>query len=321
MPMRALVFDGQLQLAERSQPSLGPDEALVRPILAGICNTDQEIVNGYMGFEGILGHEFVGHVVQGPERWIGKRVVGEINFGCGRCCWCSQGLSRHCPERRVLGILNAAGVFAQFVALPVANLHEVPETVADELAVFTEPLAAAFEILEQVDVSSGISALVLGDGKLGLLIAQVLARAGAKVLTVGRHAAHLAVLQARGIGAVLESVWAPCPSPLVVEATGTAAGFALAVKATAPRGTLLIKSTVAQPDNVDLSPIVINEITVVGSRCGPFKPALAALDAGEIDVRSLIEAEFPLSRGLEAFDRAAEPGALKVLLRNDFEGC
>lgn len=314
--MRALAFDGQAaRLVERPEPSVGAGQALVRVHLAGICRTDLELVKGYMGFRGVLGHEFVGEVVAGADAWRGRRVVGEINFGCGRCAACLAGLGRHCPTRQVMGILGADGAFADLVCLPAANLHEVPGGVADEDAVFAEPLAAAYEILEQVHVAPGASVVVLGDGKLGLLVAQVLARTGASLLAVGRHEDKLAVLRRRGIAAVHVDAWDRRRADVVVEATGTASGFEQAVAATRPRGTLVLKSTVAEGAPLNLAPLVIDEITVVGSRCGPFAPALRALADGAVDVRSLVMAEIPLARGVEGLELAARPGATKVLLR------
>jgi threonine dehydrogenase-like Zn-dependent dehydrogenase len=288
--------------------------AVVRVRLAGLCNTDLEITKGYMGFTGVLGHEFVGTVDQGPADWVGKRVVGEINFACGSCSFCARGLRRHCPTRQVMGILGADGAFAEYVAVPLANLHRVPDEVSDETAVFTEPLAAAFEILEQVHLQPGTECVVLGDGKLGLLVAQVLFQAGARVLAVGRHEEKLAILRRRGIETVCGAQWNEAAADLVVEATGSAAGFGLALRVTRPRGTLVVKSTVTDTAALNLAQIVINEITLVGSRCGNFTPALRALEVGSVDVRPLISARLPLRAGIDALRLAAEPGVLKVLL-------
>ena len=313
--MRALHWDGTAaRVVDHPTPTVAGDMALVRVHLAGICNTDLELVKGYMNFRGVLGHEFVGTVDEGPEGWRGRRVVGEINFACGRCATCASGLRRHCPQRRVMGILAADGTFAELVAVPVANLHAVPDAVPDEAAVFTEPLAAAFEILEQVHVQPGTQAVVLGDGKLGLLVAQVLHQAGARVLAVGRHAEKLALLARRGIETISADRWRGAPVDLVVEASGTAAGFQAAVAATRPRGTLVLKSTVAAVAALNLAPLVINEITVTGSRCGDFHPAVQALAAGTIDVRALISARFALQDAPAALQCAASRGTLKVLL-------
>jgi threonine dehydrogenase-like Zn-dependent dehydrogenase len=313
--MRALCFDGtRLAVRDLPRPEADDASALVQVRLAGVCNTDIELVKGYLGFRGVLGHEFVGTVAEGPASLLGERVVAEINFACGACAHCSAGLGRHCPSRDVMGILRADGAFAEFVRVPIANLHPVPAGIPDELAVFAEPLAAAFEILEQVRVEPGIDCIVLGDGKLGLLAAQVLQAAGADVLAVGRHPEKLAVLRRRGIATRLASDAALGPASLVVEATGSALGFARAVAALRPRGTLVLKSTHAEQPAVDLAPLVIHELHVIGSRCGPFPPALRALETDAVDVRSLIHARVPLARADEALRRAAEPGVLKVLI-------
>lgn len=313
--MRALHFDGRAaRVVDRAEPEVAGGMALVRPTLAGVCNTDLELVKGYMGFRGVLGHEFVGVVDDGPDAWRGRRVVAEINFACGRCETCRRGLGRHCPARRVMGIQEADGALADFVRVPLENLHAVPDAVSDERAVFTEPLAAAFEVLEQVRVEPGSDCLVLGDGKLGLLVAQVLQGAGARVRAVGRHPEKLALLSRRGIETVHERDFTPAPWPLVIEATGSARGFQMAVASTRPRGTLVLKSTVAEHPNVDLAPLVIHEIQVVGSRCGPFAPALRALAEDVIDLTPLIHDRIPLARADTALHRAAEPGALKVLV-------
>jgi threonine dehydrogenase-like Zn-dependent dehydrogenase len=314
--MQALRWDGSaLLVADLPRPTADGATAVVHVRLAGVCNTDLELTRGYMGFRGVLGHEFVGTVADGPAAWGGRRVVGEINFGCGRCEWCARDLGRHCPTRRVMGILNADGAFAEFVAVPAANLHAVPDGVTDDAAVFVEPLAAAFEILEQVRIAREQRCVVLGDGKLGLLAAQVLALTGARVLAVGKHDAKLAILTRRGIETVRLDRWDRARADVVVEATGSAAGFALAAAATRPRGTLVLKSTVAAETSLRLAPLVIDEITVVGSRCGPFAPALRALAEGRVDVTSLIAAEYGLGDGLAALRHAAEPGVTKVLLR------
>lgn len=316
--MRALTYDGTTaQVLDRPAPSLVPGTALVRMIRAGVCNTDLEIVRGYMGFRGVLGHELFGEVVEGPDAWRGKRVASEINFACGVCPACVSGLGRHCPTRTVMGILGADGAFAELVRVPVENLHEVPEGVSADAAAFLEPLAAAFEILEQVHVRPGLACTVLGDGKLGLLAAQVLHQAGAQVLAVGKHAEKLAILARRGIATVALDAWTRAPADLVVEATGTAKGFEAAIAATKPRGTLVLKSTVADGVQLDLAPIVINEITVVGSRCGSFAPAIRALESGSVDVTSLVSARYPLRDAAEALRRAAAGGVLKVLLEGE----
>ena len=316
--MQAVVWDGSvISVRERPTPEPQSDMAIVAVTLAGVCSTDLEIARGYMDFRGILGHELVGVVEEGPEEWLGRRVVSEINFACGTCPTCREGLGRHCPTRRVMGILEADGAFAERVAVPIANLHAVPDGVRDEDAVFSEPLAAAFEILEQLTIEPRQRVLVLGDGKLGLLVAQVLERAGAKVHAVGRHPEKLAILDARGIETSLASEFQPAKNMDVsVEATGSVAGFDTAAAATRPRGTIVLKTTLAGRHEIDLAPVVIDEIQVLGSRCGPFEPALAALASGEIDAASLVSEEVDLARGADALRRAAETGVLKVLIRS-----
>lgn len=313
--MQALFFDGaEVRLTARPEPLADAATAVVHVALAGICSTDLELIKGYMSFRGVLGHEFTGVVVDGPSEWRGRRVVGEINFACGRCAFCQRGLRRHCPNRRVMGIAGADGAFAEFVAVPAANLHAVPDSVPNEVAVFAEPVAAAFEVLEQVPVARAAEAVVLGDGKLGLLVAQVLHQAGARVRAVGKHPEKLAILRRRGIETTTLAEWDRASADLVVEATGSAEGFALAVAATRPRGTVVLKSTIAEAVHLHTAPLVINEITVIGSRCGSFPPALRALEAGSVDVRSLISAREPLRDGVEALRLASCPGVLKVLL-------
>jgi len=313
--MRALVFDGsRTSVQDVPTPDLAPDSALVRVTLAGICNTDLELVKGYMAFRGVLGHEFVGVVEDGPPEWRGQRVVGEINFACESCPICHEGLQRHCPSRRVMGILEADGSFAEYVNVPIANLHTVPEGVPDDVAVFAEPVAAAFEVLEQVHVMPNQDCVVIGDGKLGLLVAQVLRHAGAQVLAVGHHPENLEILAKRDIETIAASDWAPGSASLVVDATGSTEGLGLAVAATRPRGTVVLKSTTATKTNLDLSRLVVDEIRVVGSRCGPFPPALRALETSSIDVRSLVSHRAALKDADAALEQAAKPGQLKVLL-------
>jgi len=313
--MRALTYDGKTAVvSDVPKPELAPDSALVRVTVAGICNTDIELVKGYMAFRGILGHEFVGLVEEGPEEWRGERVVGEINFACQSCPICYEGLQRHCPSRRVMGIVDADGSFAEYVNVPIANLHTVPASVSDNVAVFAEPLAAAYEVLEQVHVMPNQECLVLGDGKLGLLVAQVLRQAGAQVLVVGHHEKNLDILTQRDIRTVREQDWNPSLYSLVVDATGSVGGLQKALAATRPRGTVVLKSTTATKARLDLSALVVNEIRVVGSRCGPFPPALRALETGSIDVASLISHRTSLANCDEALRRAGDRGQLKVLV-------
>jgi threonine dehydrogenase-like Zn-dependent dehydrogenase len=313
--MRALYWDGSAaRVIDRPTPTAGPGTAVVRVVWAGVCSTDLQLTRGYMSFKGTLGHEFVGRVVEGPAEWMGKRVVGEINFGCGACSDCQRGMARHCARRTVMGILDADGAFAEMIEVPVENLHEVPEGVRDEAAVFVEPLAAAFEILEQIHVPPGTECTVLGDGRLGLLVAQVLHQAGARVLVVGKHAVKLGFLSKRGISTTMLDGWSKKKADVVVEATGTAAGFAAAVAATRPRGKLVLKSTVAGAPSADLAPVVVQEISVIGSRCGSFAPALRALKVGSVDVMPLISGRVPLREAERALEMAARPGMLKVLI-------
>ncbi len=289
--------------------------ALIKVRLAGVCSTDRQILQGYMNFTGVLGHEFVGTVSAGPEQLIGQRVVGEINFGCGDCENCRRDLSRHCSQRRVMGILNADGAFAEYVAVPVRNLHAVAESICDEEAVFTEPLAAAFEILTQISLDPGDQVLVLGDGKLGNLCAQVMRLTGAKVTALGKHSEKLALIKKAGVRTILLDDWRSRPFDVVVEATGAASGLELALSAVRPRGTLILKSTIAAAHRVSLAPLVVNEINLIGSRCGPFADALEALAAKQVSVTPLIEKVYALDDGVAALQHAARPETNKVLLK------
>lgn len=316
--MKALFWDGGNLRLERSYPVPKRDKgtALVQVHLAGICSTDLQIFKGYMGFKGVPGHEFVGTVSEGPGDLIGRRVVGEINFACGKCDSCRDNLTRHCPNRRVMGILGADGSFAEHVVLPAKNLHVVPDNVADEAAVFTEPLAAAFEILEQVEIRSADEVLVFGDGKLGLLCAQVLHLSGARVTVVGRHEKKLGILKGLGIRALPLSDFGPRLADVVVEATGSTTGLKMALASVRPRGKLVLKSTVAEEHTLSLAPLVIHEVTLIGSRCGAFPPALDALAQKKVAVTPLIDKIYPLADGVEAAAHAGRAGTLKILLRN-----
>ena len=315
--MRAIWFDGETPLLRDDLPTpvAAPGEAVVAVRLAGVCKTDLEILKGYMGFVGVLGHEFVGEVVEGPGEWLGKRVVAEINCASPGTRGAPREVRNHDPERTVLGIDGRDGCFAERIAVPVENLLAVPDHVTDEQAVLVEPLAAAFEIAEQVDLSSFASAVVLGDGRLGLLCAMVLAGGIADVTVVGKHPGKLALAARRGIPTVLLDDYAPAKdAPLVVEATGSAAGLDLAMRAVRPRGTIVLKSTIAAESGVNLAPLVIDEVTVVGSRCGPFDVALSALADGSIDPTDLITARYPLSEGQRALGAAEDGRNLKVLV-------
>lgn len=321
--MVAVVTEGRgrAELGSRPVPEPGPGEALIRVRLAGICRTDIELVAGYMAYQGVLGHEFVGQVVAAPgaAEWVGRRVVGEINIPCGDCDMCHLGLGKHCWRIRTLGINGWDGAFADFLRLPVANLHQVPDGVDDQAAVFTEPLAAALEILESVHVRPTDRVAVVGDGKLGLLAAQVLALLPCRLLAVGRHREKLRILEEVGISTITADAASSREEwigrcDVVVEATGRPGGFELASRLVRPRGTLVLKTTIHDPIRFDTADAVVREVRVVGSRCGPFEPALRLLASGRIRVEGLIAAAYPLNRAPEALAAAAEPGALKVLL-------
>jgi alcohol dehydrogenase len=317
--MQALVFDEKLELVKNmAKPSPAEGEALIKVLMAGICNTDLEIERGYMGFKGVLGHEFVGLVeeVNGADHGlIGKRVVGDINCGCGKCSFCLQGMNNHCPERVTVGIDRKNGCLAEHLTMPVGNLFIVPASVSDEEAVFAEPLAAAFEILEQVHIKPTDLAAVLGDGKLGLLIALVLKQSQADLFLIGKHPHKLAIAAGQKIKtALLGDLPRRRLFNLVVEATGSVDGFELAQELLKPRGTLVLKSTVAGSKNFNLTSLVLNEITVIGSRCGPFPPALRALENKAIDVRPLISKVYSSDKALEAFEAARAKDSLKVLV-------
>ncbi len=317
--MRALwLEDGRLQLREDVPiPTPAAGKALIRVRMAGICGTDLEMVQGYYPFNGILGHEFVGEVVDAPgaAEWVGRRVVGEINITCGHCRFCRRGLLRHCENRTVLGILGHDGAFADYLVLPLRNLHPVPDSVPDEMAVFTEPVAAALEVVEQVHIRPDQPILVVGTGRLGQLIARVLVLTGAEVHGVARRERAAALLRAHDVRPIAPNAVPEAAYPLVVEATGTPEGLALAQRAVEPRGRVVLKSTYAQPRPLNLSPVVVAELTLVGSRCGPFAPALRLFRRGLLDPRDLITARYPLSQGLRAMEHAAEPGVFKVLLQ------
>ena len=315
--MKALVFDSQLRIEDQRKPVASGRECLIRLLKAGICNTDLEITKGYFGFTGVLGHEFVGIVESSPTAsLVGKRVVGEINAACQICRYCQKGLQRHCPERTVLGILRRDGAFREFLTLPEENLHVVPETISDEEAVFTEPVAAACEILDQVSIGPEQQVAVLGDGKLGLLISMVLNSTGCQLTLVGKHPAKMAVVEdyplqrlaievARGLDRSFD---------VVVEATGSPQGWELALRLVKPRGTVVLKSTFHGQISFNPAPLVVDEITVIGSRCGRFEAALALLAKKTIHPVRLLQHTLPLQEGLRAFELAKQPGVLKVLL-------
>jgi threonine dehydrogenase-like Zn-dependent dehydrogenase len=335
--MKALRYENRkLSVAEISKPE--PDgEAVVRVTLSGICNTDLEIARGYAGFQGTLGHEFVGVIEELPDGALarrsgtaqspetlptrglvpGVRVVGEINAGCGQCDLCRAGDPRHCVCRTVLGIVGRDGAHAEFLKLPLVNLIPVPDEIPDHRAVFTEPLAAACGILERVSITEDTTVAVIGDGKLGLLCAQVIATAMAKVMLIGKHESKLQIARRRGIETILadKTTSRTRHFDVVIEASGSPSGFSLALDLLHPRGLLVLKSTFQGPTEMDAARIVVDEISVIGSRCGRFAPALDLLKTNAIDVDGLIGEEFKLADGVAAMHRAAEPGVLKVLLR------
>nr|BBH91611.1 alcohol dehydrogenase [Thermosporothrix sp. COM3] len=331
--MRALVYQDSTLRLEQQYPCPEPieGEALIRVLLTGICNTDLEILRGYMDFQGIPGHEFVGLVedIYGDavrERYahlLGQRVVGEINAPCRQvtCEFCRQGIFTHCPRRTTLGIVQRNGAFAEYLTLPVENLYPVPETVSDEEAIFVEPLAANFELLEQIHLKPTETALILGDGKMGQLAAQVLSLIGCEVVMVGKHQEKLQLAEEHGVTGYLLTDPASFQlendrrADLVVECTGSASGLALAQRLVKARGVIALKSTVAEQSQLHLAQIVIDEIRVQGSRCGPFAPALRALKQHRLNVRPLISASYSLHEGVHAFAHASQRGALKILLK------
>jgi threonine dehydrogenase-like Zn-dependent dehydrogenase len=314
--MKGLWLENQqLQLkTDLPIPEPSTEEALVRVLQAGVCNTDLELLRGYYPYKGILGHEFVGVVEQGPEHLINQRVVGEINAVCGQCRFCLGGSPTHCENRTVLGIVNRNGAFADYLTLPVTNLHPVPDNVSTDVATFTEPLAAALEIQQQISIDKNQRVLVIGDGKLGQLVAQTLALTGCDLLVIGRHPEKLANLAARGIKTGLETAVTQRSFDIAVECTGNPEGFDLARRSLYPRGILVLKSTYAGKLTLDASALVVDEITVIGSRCGPFAPALELLEKGQVDVEPLIQGRYPLEKALQAFETAQRRGVLKVLV-------
>ncbi len=322
--MKAIVFDENLKLDknyEKPVPQKG--EALIKVSLAGICNTDFEITKGYMGYKGILGHEFVGVVEEINDKdksLLGKRVVAEISYGCHKpdCEWCNQGLVRHCPDRHTIGIWRKDGCFAEYITLPLEVLFEVPENVSNEQVVFVEPLAAACEILEQLHIQPIQKVLVQGDGKLGLTTALTLNAFNYDVTLVGKHQNKLDIAKAQGVKTILLDDLDVKPEwEVVVEATGSISGFETAMALTKPRGTLVLKSTVAGSKEFNLAPIVINEITVLGSRCGQFKPALRLLENNRIDFKSFISGIYSVDDAIEAFEKNKDKDTLKVLIKFD----
>jgi len=314
--MLAICYDGNVKLeTDRARPRPSRSEVLIEVRKAGICSTDLEVAKGYMAFSGVMGHEFVGTVVAGSRLWKGKRVVAEINCVCGRCDLCRGGLSNHCRHRTVLGIDGRDGCFAEYLTVPVRNLHEVPEAVSDAEAVFVEPLASALQVVRQVKITASNEVIVLGDGRLGQLLVRVLKGRVQRTVMVGRHPAKLEAAEKQGIQTIHEKDFVPkAGAAFVVDATGRAEGFELAMRTVRPRGTLVLKSTFAAGGEMNLTPLVLNEVTVVGSRCGPFPDAIRAIASRSVDVSALISAEYPLRDGLVALREAARGDRLKVLL-------
>ncbi|UCH80996.1 MAG: alcohol dehydrogenase catalytic domain-containing protein [Nitrospiraceae bacterium] len=314
--MRALVFNKTLKYKSNyKDPVPRKGEALIRITHAGICNTDLEITRGYMGFQGVPGHEFVGVVEECKKKGLaGKRVVGEININCGTCPECQNNLGNHCRNRSVLGILNKDGVFAEYLTLPVNNLHTLPSTVSDEEAVFIEPLASAFELLEQIDINSSHKVCVLGDGKLGMLVSQVLASTGCDLIVSGHHREKLSILDEMDIKTTRNVPLMHFQFDIVVDCTGSKTGIETALDIVKPKGTVVVKTTSAKKGNVDLNKVVVNEITLMGSRCGPFPPAIKAISERHVDLYPMVSRKFPLEDGIKAFQYASQRGSLKVLI-------
>ncbi len=314
--MRAVVFNRELSYQPNyPAPNPAEGECLVQVRLAGICATDLHLTRGYMDFSGVLGHEMVGTVLEGPTDWTGKRVVCEINHVCGQCKLCQSGLSNHCKNRTVMGIAGRDGCFADLVTVNQKNLHLVPDSVSDEEAVFVEPLAAAYQVLAQSFIDSRTSVSVVGAGRLGLLVAQVLATKGCNLTVVGRNPNKLLLCEKKGVQAIhVDELVARQDRDVVVECSGSPAGMKVAMELVRPRGTIILKSTCADNEALDLAPIVVNEISVVGSRCGPFGEALNALAREAIEVRSMISKTFPIEDAIKAFDAAADPRNIKTLL-------
>jgi len=314
--MLALVFDEILKLEDVPVPERKENDSLIQVKYAGICNTDIEIVKGYMGFHGILGHEFTGIIKESSnKKLIGKRVVGEINIGCGKCRYCLGEISRHCPDRSVLGIQNRNGVFAEYIVLPNKNLHIIPDSVEDKEAVFTEPIAAALEILEQVHIKPTENVAVIGDGKLGSLVAQVLKTNGNDISVFGKNKNKLSIIEAFNIRTYLSENEANEKFDIVIECSGNPAGFIKALDIIKPRGTIVLKSTYHGNLNIDFAPVVVNEINIVGSRCGRFEPALRFLEKKLIRTKDLITRIFKLDESISAFNTAQEKDSLKVLIQ------
>ena len=321
--MKALVYDEELKLVEDyKKPDLKENEVLIKTLMAGICNTDYEITKGYMGYIGVLGHEFVGVVVaagdKAPKDLIGKRVVGEINCACGDCSWCHRGLERHCPNRSTLGIYKKDGCFSEYFTLPYKNVFEISDNIDDITATFTEPLAAAYEILEQVHIKPDYKVAILGDGKLGLCISLVFRALNIDFIHIGKHENKLKISKDLGAKTMLLSEITEKDRKsfdVVVEATGSTGGFETSASLVKPRGTLVLKSTITAKEGLNLASIVVDEITVVGSRCGQFAPILRLLEDKKINVKPLVEKVYDVEDFVEAFEDNSKKGTLKVLVK------
>lgn len=316
MAMKAVwLSSGELSVRVIDDPRRCEGEAVIRVRMAGVCKTDLELIKGYMGFTGVLGHEFVGEVVDAEDiTWIGRRVVGEINCPCYRCSFCVRGLSRHCPNRSVLGIEKRNGVFAEYTALPMRNLHVVPEGVPDEVAVFTEPVAACFRIVEQVHFQPSDFVVVLGDGRMGQLISQVIKPYVGRLVCVGKYPYKLSRLCELGIETALVDRWTERNVDVVIDATGNPEAQQIAIDMLRPQGVLVIKSTIEKPTVLNVSKLVVNEITVIGSRCGPFEPALKSLADNTVRVDYMVSHVFGFEDVLEAIRVAQGKDCLKVLI-------
>lgn len=321
--MKAVVFDEELKLVkDYKKPELKKGEVLIKTRMSGICNTDLEITKGYMGYKGVLGHEFVGDVVEVYDdcnkNWIGKRVVGEINCGCNNDSWCAKGLARHCPNRQTLGIWQKDGCFSEYFTLPVENILEVPQNLSDEEATFVEPVAAAMEITEQLHIKPKDKVALLGDGKLGLCIALVLNALNVDLIHIGKHENKLEISRKAGVKTKLLKDLEDSDNKsfdIVIEATGSTGGFETSLALTKPRGVLVLKSTIAAKEGLNLAPVVIDEITVLGSRCGQFEPALRLMGAKKLDIKPLISEIYPIDKALEAFEKNKQKDILKILLK------
>lgn len=313
--MKAVVFDGEVRVVDMPAPTPGEGEALIRVLTAGICHTDIEITKGYMGFRGVPGHEFVGVVEScSNPHLLGKRVVGEINCVCHRCVYCQREMPHHCLSRTVLGIMNRPGAFAEYLTLPEENLHLVPNSIRDDVAAFTEPVAAAFRIPEQLSITQDDRVVVLGDGKLGQLCAQVLWLQTKRLVCVGKHPWKLDLLKNLHINIAHHDDPVEPGADVVVEATGSPEGFRRALELVRPEGTIVLKTTLAADTAMNLASPVIQEVKIMGSRCGPFRPALEALAMGNVEVRPMISETYELTGAVRAFERATSPEVIKVLL-------